>query len=89
MQQPLASPTGATTRAAGSICRRNITRNIPRCLIHPTHATNVGGYDDYPELYTRWFEYATFLPIMRTHGSRNANESGATASRPSRSSKSI
>ena len=25
-----------------------------------------GGYDDYPELYTRWFQYATFLPIFRT-----------------------
>ena len=34
----------------------------------------MGGYDDYPELYTRWFQYATFLPIMRTHGSRLANE---------------
>jgi alpha-glucosidase (family GH31 glycosyl hydrolase) len=34
----------------------------------------VGGYDDYPELYTRWFQYATFLPIFRTHGSRVANE---------------
>jgi alpha-D-xyloside xylohydrolase len=44
-------------------------------LLDPSDArANVGGYDDYPELYTRWFEYATFLPIMRTHGSRNANE---------------
>ncbi len=44
-------------------------------LIDPTDARdNVGGYDDYPELYTRWFEYATFLPIMRSHGSRNFNE---------------
>jgi alpha-D-xyloside xylohydrolase len=34
----------------------------------------VGGYDDYPELYTRWFEYATFLPIFRAHGSRVTNE---------------
>jgi alpha-D-xyloside xylohydrolase len=25
-------------------------------------------------LYTRWFQYATFLPIFRTHGSRPANE---------------
>jgi len=50
---------------------------------HPSHAPlldpsdareNVGGYDDYPELYTRWFEYGTFLPIMRTHGSRTYNE---------------
>jgi alpha-D-xyloside xylohydrolase len=44
-------------------------------LLDPSDAReNVGGYDDYPELYTRWFEYATFLPIMRTHGSRNENE---------------
>jgi alpha-D-xyloside xylohydrolase len=44
-------------------------------LLDPSDArATVGGYDDYPELYTRWFEYATFLPIFRTHGSRPANE---------------
>ncbi len=44
-------------------------------LLDPSDArANVGGYDDYPELYTRWFQYATFLPIMRTHGSRQTNE---------------
>jgi len=44
-------------------------------LLDPSDAReNVGGYDDYPELYTRWFEYGTFLPIMRTHGSRKWNE---------------
>ncbi|MFP5234156.1 MAG: TIM-barrel domain-containing protein [Acidobacteriota bacterium] len=44
-------------------------------LLDPSDArANVGGYDDYPELYTRWFEYATFLPIFRTHGSRLSNE---------------
>jgi alpha-D-xyloside xylohydrolase len=44
-------------------------------LLDPSDARdNVGGYDDYPELYTRWFQYATFLPIFRTHGSRLANE---------------
>jgi alpha-D-xyloside xylohydrolase len=44
-------------------------------LLDPTDARyNVGGYDDYPELYTRWFQYATFLPIMRSHGSRVENE---------------
>ena len=44
-------------------------------LIDPSDARDeVGGYDDYPELYTRWFEYATFLPIMRSHGSRRWNE---------------
>jgi alpha-D-xyloside xylohydrolase len=44
-------------------------------LLDPSDARdNVGGYDDYPELFTRWFEYGAFLPVMRTHGSRNANE---------------
>ncbi|MGD0789599.1 MAG: TIM-barrel domain-containing protein [Terracidiphilus sp.] len=44
-------------------------------LLDPSDArANVGGYDDYPELYTRWFQYATFLPIFRAHGSRVANE---------------
>jgi alpha-D-xyloside xylohydrolase len=44
-------------------------------LLDPKDARdNVGGYDDYPELYTRWFEYATFLPIFRAHGSRLENE---------------
>jgi alpha-D-xyloside xylohydrolase len=46
-----------------------------RPLLDPDDARDtVGGYDDYPELYTRWFQYATFLPIFRTHGSRPANE---------------
>jgi alpha-D-xyloside xylohydrolase len=50
---------------------------------HPAHPPlldgsdardNIGGYEDYPELYTRWFEYGSFLPIFRTHGSRLYNE---------------
>jgi alpha-D-xyloside xylohydrolase len=44
-------------------------------LLDPSDArAEVGGYDDYPELYTRWFQYAAFLPIMRSHGSRPENE---------------
>jgi alpha-D-xyloside xylohydrolase len=44
-------------------------------LLDPSDARdNVGGYDDYPELYTRWFEYGAFQPIFRTHGSRRYNE---------------
>jgi alpha-D-xyloside xylohydrolase len=44
-------------------------------LIDPSGARdNVMHYDDYPELYVRWFEYGTFLPTMRTHGTRNFNE---------------
>lgn len=44
-------------------------------LLDPSDAReNVGGYDDYPELYVRWFEYGAFLPIFRAHGSRLYNE---------------
>jgi alpha-D-xyloside xylohydrolase len=44
-------------------------------LIDPSDARdNVGGYDDYPELYVRWYEYGVFEPIFRTHGTRNYNE---------------
>ena len=44
-------------------------------LLDPSDARDtVGGYDDYPELYARWFEYAVFEPIFRTHGTRAFNE---------------
>ncbi len=43
-------------------------------LINPATARdNVGGDDDYPELYVRWFEYGVFMPILRTHGMRRFN----------------
>jgi alpha-D-xyloside xylohydrolase len=78
-------PTGLDATASGLAYWSNDTggwQYLP-AVHHPEHKPlldpsdardNVGGYDDYPELYTRWFEYATFLPIMRTHGSRNTNE---------------
>jgi alpha-D-xyloside xylohydrolase len=51
----------------------------------PYWTTDVAGYTspygdnanqnpEYQELYTRWFEFGTFCPILRTHGHRNANE---------------
>ena len=44
-------------------------------LLDPSDARdNVGGYDDYPELYTRWFEYGAFQPNFRSHGTRPHNE---------------
>ncbi len=44
-------------------------------LIDPSDArAEVGHYDDYPELYVRWFEYGAFQPNFRTHGSRPENE---------------
>ncbi len=43
-------------------------------LIDPATArANVGGDDDYPELYVRWFQYGVFMPILRTHGMRRFN----------------
>ena len=78
-------PTGLDFAASGITYWSNDTggwQYLPRehhpahtPLIDPSDArANVGGYDDYPELYTRWFQYATFLPIFRTHGSRRYNE---------------
>ena len=44
-------------------------------LISPEGArANVHQDDDYPELYVRWFEFGTFTPTMRTHGTRTYNE---------------
>jgi alpha-D-xyloside xylohydrolase len=44
-------------------------------LIDPSDArAEVGHYDDYPELYVRWFEYGAFQPNFRSHGSRPENE---------------
>jgi alpha-D-xyloside xylohydrolase len=78
-------PTGLDVTASGIPYWSNDTggwQYLP-AVHHPAHKplldpsdarATVGGYDDYPELYTRWFQYATFLPIFRTHGSRPANE---------------
>lgn len=44
-------------------------------LIDPTDArANVDGYEDYPELFVRWFEWGAFQPVMRAHGEREHNE---------------
>jgi len=44
-------------------------------LVDPSDAREVVGHnDDYPELITRWYEYATFTPTMRAHGSRKETE---------------
>ena len=44
-------------------------------LVDPSDArTNVDNYEDYPELFVRWFEWGTFQPVMRAHGERMHNE---------------
>jgi alpha-D-xyloside xylohydrolase len=44
-------------------------------LLDPSDARDVvGEFHDYPELFTRWFQYGTFLPTLRVHGDRKATE---------------
>lgn len=44
-------------------------------LIDGSDARNVlGNYEDYAELFVRWFEWGAFQPIMRSHGERMHNE---------------
>ncbi|MBW8734619.1 MAG: glycoside hydrolase family 31 protein [Asticcacaulis sp.] len=44
-------------------------------LLDPAGAeATVGQNRDYPELFTRWFEYGTFLPTLRIHGDRKHTE---------------
>jgi len=78
-------PTGLNVAASGIAYTGNDIggwQGLPRkhmsahpVLIDPSGArANVMQDDDYPELYVRWFEYGTFLPTMRTHGTRRYNE---------------
>jgi alpha-D-xyloside xylohydrolase len=78
-------PTGLNTAASGIVYTGNDIggwQGLPYShkpehppLLNPADARdNVHYYDDYPELYVRWFEYGTFLPTMRTHGTRSHNE---------------
>jgi len=44
-------------------------------LIDPSDVRDtVVRYEDYPELFVRWFEWGTFQPVMRAHGERKHNE---------------
>ncbi|HXW56359.1 MAG TPA: glycoside hydrolase family 31 protein [Candidatus Cybelea sp.] len=63
----------------------NFARQIPAGLNYelsglPYWTTDIGGFvtgnpDDpaYRELFVRWFEYGTFCPIFRVHGTRTTN----------------
>ena len=44
-------------------------------LVDPSDAVdNVINYEDYPELFVRWFQWGAFQPVMRAHGERMHNE---------------
>src|SRR5215469_3101216 len=52
---------------------RHVPEHPP--LVDPSDARAVvGHYEDYPELMVRWYQYATFTPTMRAHGSRKETE---------------
>ena len=47
----------------------------------PYWTTDIGGFVSgnptdpaYRELFIRWFQYGTFYPVLRVHGTRNPNE---------------
>jgi alpha-D-xyloside xylohydrolase len=78
-------PTGLDVAASGiaywgndiggwqGLPKNHVPRHPP--LIDPSDArAEVGSYDDYPELYVRWYEYGVFQPNFRTHGTRPQNE---------------
>ncbi len=50
------------------------TPQYPPLLSAAGAEANVGHDADYPELYVRWFQFGTFTPTMRTHGTRRYNE---------------
>ncbi len=78
-------PTGLNMTAAGIAYWGNdiggwqslpqVTSATRAPLLDPADArATVGQYNDYPELFTRWFEYGTFLPTLRIHGDRKHTE---------------
>ena len=46
----------------------------PPLITAPDARSTVDSYEDYPELFVRWFEWGAFQPIMRAHGERDHNE---------------
>jgi len=92
-------PTGLDLAASGLAYWSNDTggwQYLP-AVHHPAHPPlldpsdardNVGGYDDYPELYTRWFQYGTFLPIFVLTAAGWRTKCGPTENKPSPSWKS-
>ncbi len=48
-------------------------------LLDPSDARElVGDNHDYPELFTRWFQYGVFSPTLRLHGNRKHTEMWST-----------
>jgi alpha-D-xyloside xylohydrolase len=46
----------------------------PPLIKAPDAHSTIDSYEDYAELYVRWFEWGAFQPVMRSHGERDHNE---------------
>jgi alpha-D-xyloside xylohydrolase len=82
------SQKGAVTAWSGDLNSdwESFKRQVPAGLNFalsgiPYWTTDIGGFtsgnpDDpaYRELFTRWFEFGTFCPIFRVHGTRTTNQ---------------
>jgi alpha-D-xyloside xylohydrolase len=72
--------------AKWDVFQKQITNGLNRCLSGiPYWTTDNGAFfvseyiggnknDEYKELYTRWFQFSTFSPIMRSHGTSTPRE---------------
>ena len=54
--------------------RRTTRRRTSPWSIRRMLAIRSMNYEDYPELFVRWFEWGAFQPVMRAHGERKHNE---------------
>ena len=65
--------------ATWEVLRDQVTIGLGVCLSGQQYwTTDIGGFFTdqtfSPELYVRWFQWGTFCPIFRTHGTRPDNE---------------
>jgi len=82
MQRNAASVWSGDIHPTWETFRRQIPAGLNYSLSGlPYWTTDIGGFTEgdpkdpaYRELYVRWFEYGTFCPIFRAHGTRPENE---------------
>lgn len=70
-----ATPARRSNGVRGFLNLLEVHHRLHPSLINPSDArAYAGGYGDYPELYTRWYEYGVFELIFRMHGTCTYNE---------------
>lgn len=82
IQRYSAATWSGDTWGSWQVFRRQIADGLQYCLSGlPYWHTDIGGFRgesvdsaNYRELYVRWFEYGTFTPLMRAHGTNIPRE---------------